>query len=175
MICDNVSGIGDPFKLDLALSFCRNKPYKKQLVWSHLVLSWTQKDCFSSYILVLRVSLKLTLIQKRDLCLLRLLPLMTEFSVFMPLQGIAPGNSWLGRVSLKDYKIIWKKKSEGNENKMIQDRNGENKTQRLYRCCSNYALLKLIVDNGLEDLLGRENLDSPEFTRNNSFFGKDPG
>ena len=58
---------------------------------------------------------------------------------------------------------------------MIQDRNGENKTQRLYRCCSNYALLKLIVDNGLEDLLGRENLDSPEFTRNNSFFGKDPG
>ena len=67
------------------------------------------------------------------------------------------------------------KKSEGNENKMIQDRNGENKTQRLYRCCSNYALLKLIVDNGLEDLLGRENLDSPEFTRNNSFFGKDPG
>ena len=35
-------------------------------------------------------------------------PLMTEFYVFMPLQGIAPGNSWLGGVSLKDYKIIWK-------------------------------------------------------------------
>ena len=35
-------------------------------------------------------------------------PLMTEFSVFMLLQGIAPGNSWLGGVSLKDYKIIWK-------------------------------------------------------------------
>ena len=33
---------------------------------------------------------------------------MTEFSVFMPLQGIAPGNSWIGGVSLKDYKIIWK-------------------------------------------------------------------
>ena len=29
-------------------------------------------------------------------------------SVFMPLQGIAPGNSWLRGVSLKDYKIIWK-------------------------------------------------------------------
>ena len=29
-------------------------------------------------------------------------PLMTEFSVFMLLQGIAPGNSWLGGVSLKD-------------------------------------------------------------------------
>ena len=41
------------------------------------------------------------------------------------------------------------------------DRVGENKTQRLYRCCSNYALSKLIVDNGLEDLWTRENLDSP--------------
>ena len=36
------------------------------------------------------------------------LHLMTEFSVVMPLQGIAPGNSWLVGVSLKDYKIIWK-------------------------------------------------------------------
>ena len=32
------------------------------------------------------------------------------------------------------------------------DRDGENKTQRLYRCCSNYVLSKLIVDNGFEDL-----------------------
>ena len=36
---------------------------------------------------------------------LRLLPLRTEFSVFILLQGIAPGNCWLGGVSLKDYKI----------------------------------------------------------------------
>ena len=36
------------------------------------------------------------------------LPLMTKFSMFMPLQGIVPGNSWLEGVSLKDYKIIWK-------------------------------------------------------------------
>ena len=33
---------------------------------------------------------------------------MTEFSVFVPLQGIAPWNGWLVGVSLKDYKIIWK-------------------------------------------------------------------
>ena len=44
------------------------------------------------------------------------------------------------------------------------ERDGENKTLRLYRCCSNYALSKLIVDNGLEDLRRRENSDSPEFT-----------
>ena len=31
------------------------------------------------------------------------------------------------------------------------DGDGENKTQTLYRCCSNYALSKIIVDNGLEE------------------------
>ena len=40
------------------------------------------------------------------------------------------------------------------------DRDGENKTQILYRCCCNYTLSKLIVDNGLEDLWRRENPDS---------------
>ena len=55
------------------------------------------------------------------------------------------------------------------------DRVGENKTQRLYRCCSNYALSKLIVDNGLDDLWRRENPDSPEFTCYNRSFDKDPG
>ena len=56
-------------------------------------------------------------------------------------------------------------KNERNENKIMLgdlnctmdkiDRDGENKTQRLYRCCSNYTLSKLIVDNGLEDPEGR--------------------
>ena len=54
------------------------------------------------------MSLRLKLIQKGGLCPLGLLSLMTEFSVFMPRQGIAPGNNWIGGVSLKDYKIIWK-------------------------------------------------------------------
>ena len=50
-------------------------------------------------------------------------------------------------------------KNEGNENKIIlgdikytmdkMDKDVENKTQRLYRCCSNYAQSKLIVNNGL--------------------------
>ena len=53
------------------------------------------------------------------------------------------------------------------------DRVGENKTQRLYRCCSNYALSKLIVDNGLEDLWRRENLDCPEFNWYDRSFAKD--
>ena len=80
----------------------------------------------------------------------------------MPLQNIARGTSWLGGVSLKDYKNYMENKNEGNENKIIigdfncimdkMDIDGENKTQRLYMCCSNYALSKLIMDNELEDL-----------------------
>ena len=34
------------------------------------------------------------------------LPLMTEFSAIMPLQGIAPGNNWLEGISVKDYKVV---------------------------------------------------------------------
>ena len=74
-------------------------------------------------------------------------------------------------------------KNEGNYNKIMlgvlnctmekTDRDGENKTQRLYRLCSNYALSKLIVDNGLEDLWRRENPDSPEFICYDRSFAKD--
>ena len=97
-----------------------------------------------------------------------------ESSLFGPLQGIAPENSWLGGFFLKDYEIICKKKKEieGNENKIMLgdlnytmdeiDRDGENKTLRLCGCCFRYALSKLIVDNELEDLWRRENPDSPE-------------
>ena len=76
-------------------------------------------------------------------------------------------------------------KNEGNENKIILgdfnctmdkiDTDGENKTQMFYRCCSNYALSKLIVDNRLEDQWRRENPDSPEFTPHNRSFEKDTG
>ena len=54
------------------------------------------------------------------------------------------------------------------------DRDDENKIQRLYRCYSNYALSKLIMDNGLEDLWNRENPDSLEFNCYNRSFAKDP-
>ena len=55
------------------------------------------------------------------------------------------------------------------------DRDGENKTQRPYWYCSSHALSKLVVDDELEDLWRRENPDSPEFTRYDRSFGKDPG
>ena len=55
------------------------------------------------------------------------------------------------------------------------NRDGENKTQIIYRCCFSYALSKLIVDNRLEDLWRSENPGSPEFTCYNMSFTKDPG
>ena len=88
---------------------------------------------------------------------------------------------------LKDYKIQnhMQNKNEGNENKITLgdlnctrgkiDRDGENKTQRLYRCCSNYALWKLIMDNGLEDIWRRENPNCLEFTCYDRSFAMDPG
>ena len=74
-------------------------------------------------------------------------------------------------------------KNEGNENKIMfgdlnctmdkTDRDGENKTQRRHRCFSNYALSKLIIDNGTEDLWRRKSPDSPEFICCNRSFAKD--
>ena len=82
---------------------------------------------------------------------------MTEFSVSMPLKVI--GNFF---DRLQNY---MKNKNNGNQNKKIledfnwtmdkMDRDGENKTLRIYRCRSNYALSKVIVDNGLKDLWRR--------------------
>ena len=89
------------------------------------------------------MSLRVTLIQKRDLCPSRLLSLITEFSVFVSLQGTKPESSWLKGERLQNY---MENKCEGNENKNIVGdfninmdkmvRDGGNKTQRLYICRS---------------------------------------
>ena len=70
-------------------------------------------------------------------------------------------------------------KNEGNKNKIklgdfnyIMDKaekDGRNET--LYKCHFNYALSRLIMDNGLEDLWRRENPDSSEFNRYNRSSG----
>ena len=63
--------------------------------------------------------------------------------MFVPLQGIEPENSWLGWRFFERLKNYMQNKNEGNGNKIIFgdlnctkdkiDRDGENKTQRLYR------------------------------------------
>ena len=142
----------------------------------------TQKEFFFCLIWVLKVSLRLTRVCV--LCPLRLLPLMIEFSVCAP-SGYSTREQLARRRFFEGLQNYMQNKNEGNENKIMLgdlnctmdkiDRDGENKTQRLYRCCSNYALSKLIVDNGLEDLWRRENPDSPEFTCYDRSFTKDPG
>ena len=70
------------------------------------------------------------------------------------------GGGVVGVSSLLEDKIIWTIKENKHKimlrkfncamDKIAKD--GGNKIQRLYRCGSNYALAKLIVDNGLENL-----------------------
>ena len=84
-------------------------------------------------------------------------------------QDIEPGNSWTGGRFFEGLQDYMENKDKGNENKIIledfnctmdeMDREGENKRQRPYKCCSSYALPKLIADNELEDLWRRENPD----------------
>ena len=99
--------------------------------------------------------------------------------------GYSSGDKLARGCFFEGLKNYMENKNEGNENKAILENfntsmdkmpgNGENNTQRLYRWCSNYILSKLIVDNGLEDLLRRENPDSPEFTHCDRSFSKHPG
>ena len=66
-------------------------------------------------------------------------------------------------------------RTEGNENKILlgdfnctldrMERDEGKKTRKNYRCHSTFALSKIVLDNGLEDLWRRENPDSSEFTR----------
>ena len=135
MIYVNVDGISYPLKQDLVLDFSRKNPKNKDISiltethinhnqihhQVHITNNWlgpiflSPRDSHIKGSFVLRhsdfegitdvdtdpkggfVSFKVTP-----------LPLMTEFSVFMPLLSAAPGNSSLGGVSLKEYKIIWK-------------------------------------------------------------------
>ena len=95
---------------------------------------------------------------KGGLCLLRLLHslLMTEFSVFKPLSGHSTRENLASGWSFKGIQSYMENKNDRNENKTTpggfndsidkMDRYDGNKTQMIYRLCSNYAL---IVDNYL--------------------------
>ena len=97
VIYGNIDGIRNLLKQDLALAFCRRKNkgistltetyinydqihhqihMKKILIGgpsSSLLEIVSQKDCLFCFIRVLKVAIRLTLTQKRDLCPLRLL------------------------------------------------------------------------------------------------------
>ena len=159
MIYANVGGIRDLLKQDLALEFCRKQnKYIIILTETHIkhdqILyvrnNWlgpifllevvTQKDWLPRFIRALKVSLRLTLIQKRDLCPSRLLYLITDLYFCAPSRHNTREQLVRERFfdRLQNY---MKNKCEGNENKIIfgdfnitmdkMDRDGGNKTQRL--------------------------------------------
>ena len=65
-----------------------------------------QKECFLCFVWVLMVSEVDTNPERRFVSFK--VTTSNESSLFVPLQGIAPENSWLGGAFLKDYKIICK-------------------------------------------------------------------
>ena len=103
---------------------------------------------------------------------------MTEFSVFMSLQGTRkhlPRKRFFER--LQNLMENGNKIILGDFNCTMDNMNrfGGKETQRLSICYSNYGLLKPIVDNGLEYLWRRESPDFLELKRYEWSFCKDPG
>ena len=106
-------------------------------------------------------------------------PIRTEYGeIFVSLHI----QSECGKIRTRKYSLFGhfsRRENEGNENKIILrdfnctmdkiERDVSNKI--LYKCHFNYALSKLIMDNGLEDLWRMENPDSSEFTRYNRSSG----
>ena len=110
----------------LALEFCRNQKkviiiltethisddqirhIRNNLLGSNFFSSGDShtKECLSCFIWHLKIDTD----AKGRFVSFKVTPSKAEFSVFMSLQGVAPGNSWTVGVSLKDYKIIWKTK-----------------------------------------------------------------
>ena len=141
-----------------------------------------QKECFLLFIWVFKVSEVDTDPEKRFVSFKVTTSNESSFcapSGYSTREQLARGRFFEG---LQNY---MHNKNEGNENKIMLgdlnctmdkiDRDGENKTQRLYKCCSSNVLSKLIVDKGLEDLWRTENPDYPEFTCYDRSFTKDPG
>ena len=134
MIYDNVDSIKDPLKQDLALEFCKKNNNKGISILTetyinhdqihhqiHIRSNWLGPIFFSpvdshtkgSLVLLHPAPEGITEVDtdpKGRFVSFKVisLPLMTECYVLMPFQGVAPGNSWLGGISLKEYKIIWK-------------------------------------------------------------------
>ena len=117
MTYDNVSGIRDPFKQDLALEVYKKKESISIVTEPHInhdpkhLIFFSPGDSHTkrSFVLLhpgLEGITDIDTDPKEGLVLFKVtpLPLIIEFSVFMPIQGIAPQNSWLGGVSLKDFK-----------------------------------------------------------------------
>ena len=125
MIYDHIGGIRDLLKQDLTIEFCRNRNKVICILTEthinhdqihHIRNNWLGSNFFSlgdsrtkGCLPCFLWDLKVDTDPKGTFASFKFTPsLITEFSVLMPLQSIAPGNRWIGGISLKDYEIAWK-------------------------------------------------------------------
>ena len=128
MIYANFGGIRDLLKQNLVPSFCRNQNKGVNIsVETHITLDeiyykinislgpiffFPGDSHTTGLVILLHLGLEgVTEVDtdpKGRFASFKVTSLMTEISVFMPLQGIAPGNSWLEGASLRDYKMKMK-------------------------------------------------------------------
>ena len=195
MLYANVGGIRDPVKQETALELCKSQNkdicilaethigneqiHQIKNNWLGPILI-SAGDTFSKGILILLhpgfpdvtevdpdpygrfISFKVAPSDDRVLC------------VYAP-SGHSNREQLIRRRLFEELSNYIDNKFKGNENKIIMqdfncrlsqmDRDERNKTQKWYRCHSTFALAKLIMENGLQDLWRRENPDIYEFTR----------
>ena len=82
-----------------------------------LLVIVTQKDCLYYFIRILKVTLRSTLIQNRGLCPLMLLPLITDFFVFMHHSGHNTRKQQTRGYFFEWQQHCMESKNEGNEEK----------------------------------------------------------
>ena len=129
MIFDHVVGIGDALKQDLALEFCRSQiKFISIFTENHIIRdqihyirnNWLGPIFFSpgnshtkGLLILFHLGLEgITEVDtdpKEKFVSFKVTPSNDRVFCVWPLQGIAPGNSWLEGAFLKDCKIIWKK------------------------------------------------------------------
>ena len=205
MIYDNVGGIRDPLKQDLALAFCRKKDKGISILnethINHNQIHHIRKNWFGPIFFAPGDSHTKRLLLLLHLGLEGITEAHTDSKGRFMYFKVTPSNDRFVCVNapsrhstreqltrgrfFEGLQSYMENKNEGNEKKTIlgdfnctmdkMDRYGWNKAQRLDGCCSINALPKLIVDNALEDLWRRENPGSPEFTSYDRSFGKAPG
>ena len=195
MLYANVSGIRDPVKQEIALGFCKSQnkdicisaeTHIDHEQINQIKNNWlgpiliSPRDTFSKGILILLhpgfpnvtevdsdpngrfTSFKVAPSDDRILCV-------------YATSGHSNREQLIRRRFFEELLNYMDNKFKENENKIIMgdfnctlsqmDKDERNKTQKRYRCHSNFALSKFIMENGLEDLRRRENPDICKFTR----------
>ena len=195
MLYANVGGIRNPVKQEITLEFCKDQNKNIRILaethinheqihqirnnWSGPILI-SPGDTFSKGMLILLhpgfsdvaevdsdpngrfISFKVAPSDDRVLC------------VYAP-SGHSHREQLIRRRFFEELQNYMDNKFKGKENKIIMgdfnctlnmiDSDERKKTQKRYRCHSNFVFSRLIMENGLEDLWKRENPDISEFTR----------